>query len=402
MVPGEALGLGNARESGQKGLSLRNKFTNLRGALAERMDAFSCYLGAFKYRLVHNAPLPFAQQILSHHTERSILDAADTSAFVPYAVAGRMRRATCSGVSWFKGYHLAVVNLYGHHLRIYRFHVGDGDSDGRAPRLELLHEVTENIVLPECVSVSPDGKWLAVTHSPCDGFGVTLFVLDPESFAPVLRETLRSGSQQSCFHCATFSPDSRFLLFTEITKPGYLEVVRLDSPSRERTCFIENQRAPLKQKGIAVSRDGRYVAVAYGLNGTPHSEAVPSGGAVAVHRFDPSTGIVEPDVFAEWEAPHPELASADMCTFLPRASGDPYRILVVDQSADAIPSFEFHAKRRIVTAAGNFATGLDFPHDVDISADARFAAITNYGDDTLRIARVARAMPQDALELDLE
>ena len=57
-------------------------------------------------------------------------------------------------------YHLAVVNLYGNHLRIYRFQPGDG-SDGAAPRLELLHEMTESVCCPEEVAVSPDGKLIA-------------------------------------------------------------------------------------------------------------------------------------------------------------------------------------------------------------------------------------------------
>jgi hypothetical protein len=30
-----------------------------------------------------------------------------------------------------------------------------------------------------------------------------------------------------------------------------------------------------------------------------------------------------------------------------------------------------------------------FPHGIDASADGRFVAITNYGDDTLRIMRLA-------------
>jgi hypothetical protein len=49
---------------------------------------------------------------------------------------------------------------------------------------------------------------------------------------------------------------------------------------------------------------------------------------------------------------------------------------------------EFDAQRQTLVAAGIFADGLSFPHDVDVSADGRFAAIANYGDDSLRIARV--------------
>jgi hypothetical protein len=65
---------------------------------------------------------PGWNETVTHVTERSILQAPNIAEFVPFAVAGQTRRATRSGVAWFKGYHLAVVNLYGGHLRISRFH----------------------------------------------------------------------------------------------------------------------------------------------------------------------------------------------------------------------------------------------------------------------------------------
>jgi hypothetical protein len=111
----------------------------------------------------HEAP-DRNETVLSHVTERSILQAPNIAEFIPFAVAGRARRATCSGVAWFKGYHLAVVNLYGGHLRVYRFH--PGDRDAASARLELLHEISDGIESPEDVAVSPDGKLLAGTRYP--------------------------------------------------------------------------------------------------------------------------------------------------------------------------------------------------------------------------------------------
>ena len=120
-----------------------------------------------------------ARLVLSHVSERSVLHDPSVAGLEPFTVAGRKRLATCSGVAWFRGHHLAVVNLYGGHLRVYRFHPG-GDSAGSAtgPRLELLHEMTEGLSYPEDVAVSPDGNLLAVTHSMSDDVGVSLHPID--------------------------------------------------------------------------------------------------------------------------------------------------------------------------------------------------------------------------------
>jgi DNA-binding beta-propeller fold protein YncE len=328
--------------------------------------------------------------VLSHQTERSILHAPNAAEFVPYAVGTRMRRATCSGVAWFAGYHLAVVNLYGGHLRIYRFHPGDG-TQAEPARLELLHELAEAIICPEDVAVSPDGTLIAVTHASGE-LGVSLFHIDPDSLAPSPTvETIRPRIRGTVFHGVNFSPDSRHLVFTEITTPGFVEVVRLDSASRDRTCVLENQLAPLKPKSVAFSRDGCFAAVAMGLNGTPDRRALPSGGMLTIHSYDARNGIIERCPLAEFRAAGTWMAGLDMCTVLPAGPGAPYRVLVVDQGADAVLSFEFTAKDPTIVPAGAFAAGLSFPHSVDVSGDGQFAAIANYGDDTVRICRVTAA-----------
>jgi hypothetical protein len=323
----------------------------------------------------------------SHAMERSILHAANVADFVPYAVSGRMRRATCSGVAWFRDYHLAVVNLYGGHLRVYRFHPGGVVSPAR---LELLHELSDGIEFPEDVAVSPDGNLLAVSHSLSKEFGVSLFRMDATSLAPIpAREKIRPGAEGVAFHGVSFSPDSRHLVFTEISTPGYIEVVRVASATRERTCFIENRLAPLKPKSVAFSHDGRFAAVTMALNAFLGSQAPPTTGIVSVHRFDAANGVIDAQAVAEFKAPAIDLASMDICKFLPTAPGEPYRILVVDQGADAITLFEFDAEDRTIAPAGVFAGGLSFPHGIDVSTDGRFVAMTNYGDDSVCIARLA-------------
>jgi hypothetical protein len=325
--------------------------------------------------------------VLSHVMEESILQRQNVGDFVPFAVAGRMRRATCSGVAWFRGYHLAVVNLYGGHLRVYRFRPGEPPE--LPARLELLHEVAHGIEFPEDVAVSPDGTLLAIGHALSKRCGVTLFAIDPQSLAPKTpAESVRVGDGLLAFHGVNFSPDSRHLVMCEITNPGYVEVVRVTSRSRERTCLLPNGLAPLKPKSAAISHDGRFAAIAMGLNGTPNRGALPCGGRVRVHRFDAANGIIAAEPIAEFKPPDLALAALDLCTFAPTAPDEPYRILVVDQGVDAVFSFEFDPEDRTIGRSGVFADRLSFPHGVDVSADGRFVAFSNYGDDSVRIDRV--------------
>jgi hypothetical protein len=328
------------------------------------------------------------EMVLSHFTERSVLHAGNAADLVPFAVGDRMRLATCSGVAWFRENHLAVVNLYGGHLRIYRFHPGGGI--GAAPaRLELLHELTEGIEFPEDVAVSPDGQLLAVTHSLSAKFGVSLFPIEATCLAPgPAREKIRPGVPGSAFHGVSFSPDSRHLAFTEISMPGYVEVVRVASTTRERTCFLENRLVPLKPKSVAFSQDARLAVIAMGLNASRKEGLAPSGGMLSVHRFDAANGVIADEPLAQLRGVGSSLANMEICKFLPAMSARRYRILVADQGADVIPSFEFDAQARTLVSTGIFKAGLSFPHGLDVSADGRLVAMTSYGDDTVRIVGV--------------
>lgn len=325
--------------------------------------------------------------VLSHRAERSVLDGPRAAELQPFAVGGRMRRATCSGVAWFRGRHLAAVNLYGGHLRIYRFHGGD-DGEAGAPRLELLHEMTEGVRCPEDVAVSPDGRHLAITHSMSDDLGVSLHRLDAGSLAPdPAGRHLRGGRIGAAFHGVNFSPDSRHLAFTRIGEPAYVEVVRVDSPSGHPTCRLDSRVAPMQPKAVAFSRDGRYAAITMAHDIRPDPEPR-TGGTLSIHRFDAATGVLEPEPMARLGGASEALRCPEMCTFLPTRSATRYPVLVADQAADAVAAFEFDAGAGALAFRGFFATGLDFPHGLEATADGRLVAITNYGDDTLRIARV--------------
>lgn len=329
-----------------------------------------------------------ADIVLVHVSERSVLEEIEALGLVPFRVGERERFATCSGVAWFRGHHLAVVNLYGGHLRVYRFHPGD-EATHEPARLALLHETSEGISFPEDVAVSPDGNLLAISHSMSDDHGISIHPLDAMSLAPgTPGETIRRGR---AFHCLKFSPDSRHLAFTEISTPGSVEVVRVASTVGDRTCLLVNEHAPLKPKGITFSSDGRFVAIGRSAPLTPLSAsgAAPLGAMYSVHRFDAANGVIAADPVAELKGTSVSLGNVEMCTFVPTPPGRPYRILGANQAADTVTEFEFDAEDRTLSFAGVFAAEMSFPHGIDASSDGRFVAVTNYGDDTLRIARVA-------------
>jgi hypothetical protein len=187
-----------------------------------------------------------------------------------------------------------------------------------------------------------------------------------------------------------FSPDSRHLAFTDIGCPGHVEVVRMDFGPWERTCWLENRHAPLKPKSVAFSHDARFVAIARAPNASQEEVQGTSDGMLSVHRFDAPTGVIAGDALAELRGAGVRLLNPEMCTFLPGSPGDPYCILVTDQAADVATELEFDPAERTLAFTRVFVDGLSFPHGLDASADGRFVAITNYGDDTLRVCRISR------------
>jgi hypothetical protein len=324
-----------------------------------------------------------AALILSHLSEHSVLHSPRAKELQAFTIGLRKRLATCSGVSWFRGNHLAVVNLYGGHLRIYRFHE-PAATNGAAPRLELLHQMSEGVSCPEDVSVSLDGQWVAISHSMSEHFGISIHALDPTTLAPASSgRMLRRGWS---FHGLRFSPDSRHLAFTDVGEPGYVEVVRV--PSEDCVCRLENPRRPLKPKSVTFSPDGRLVVIAWTPNVLPHRPADLRAVILAAYPFDMASGTIHPVPVAEYHGSGPAMEYVEMCTVLPGSPDGTYRILAANQGADVVSEFNLDPDRSALTLTGVFLDGLSFPHGIDASADGRFMAVTNLGTDTLCIVRM--------------
>jgi hypothetical protein len=322
--------------------------------------------------------------LLSHTIEDSVLRAPDSlTAFPAFVVAGRKRQATCSDAAWLHGNHLAVANMYGGHLRIYRLHE---DNCGMPSRLELLHE-KRGLSLPEGVAASPDGSLLAASHSLCNEYGVSLHAIDSHSLAFGPTEVLCAGREQCAFHAASFAPDGTHIAYTVIGRALSVEVVRLKD--RAITCRLESFPPSLAPKSITFSADGRFALIALSFIAGPVDSGKYGGGMLSIHRFDAESGSVEADPVAEYRANGTYLGFLDMAIFLPVSSGNTYRILVTDQANDLIPAYSFNATDGSLLPDGVFADNLSFPHGIDARADGRYVAITTFGDDSVHIATPA-------------
>jgi hypothetical protein len=330
-------------------------------------------------RPADHGPAGAARTVVRHVSERSVLDRP--AGLVPYAVGGRERIAACSGVAWLTDRHLAAVNLYGSHLRIYRF---EPPREGAAARLDLMHELWETVSCPEHVAAAPDGSMLAVTHSRSDSHGLSLHEVDPDTRMPrPAREMMRLGR---AYHGVAFAPDGRHLVFTEIASPGFVEVA--ETATGECVCRLENPLAPHKPKGVAFTPDGRYLFISFGPNASVGASEAAAGGALAVHRFDVLSGSIAPRPLATWRAVGEAVGGFDDCAVLPSPARRTIRVLAVDQVGDRVLALDFDTRRRTFAPAVTFVEGLSFPHAVTVSGDGRFVATANYGDDTVRIEEV--------------
>jgi hypothetical protein len=328
-----------------------------------------------------------AKAIVTHISERSVLGRLGDS-FIPHMIGGRSRFATCSGVAWLPGHHLAVVNLYGQTLRIYRLEHWDHGYG-----LTLLHESSEGLSYPEVIAATPKGDLLAVSHSMSAIHGISLHDVDVRSQAPgMVGKMLRSGSS---FHGLCFSPDSRHLAYTDIGAPGFVEVAHVESGAC--TSRIDNPYFPLKPKAVALSSDSRFAVVAYAPNALNLAHATSaqkekgtdSGSLLAVYGFDPANGVIEPEPLATIFGMTNQLGVVDGCTIMPSVPGRPLRILAADQANDFVSAHDFDPQTLTLSCAGIFATGLSFPHDVAPSQDGSFIAVANYGNDSVSIFEVS-------------
>lgn len=315
------------------------------------------------------------------HTPGSVLARPRTAAEFPYFVGQRPRLATCGGVAWFHGFHLATLNLLDNAIHTYRF-------DPRIRAFLPLQTLAGlcGLARPENFAFSPAGDLLAVTNSV--GGTVIIYSVDAETHAinttPV--GAIKCGDHIAP-HGVSFSPCASVLLFSTAEHPGSVRCSRIvrgiggaieTQPMQE----VVNKFSPLRPKGVAFSPDGRFVAISYGCNAQTKAHQ-DRAGFLAVHAFDSRTGC----------SPNPvsisggdlALRCAEDVNFLPDSS----HMVVTDQANDEGIAVAFDSNtgaigRKKITIR-NPRAQLSFPHGNAVSPDGRYLAIANYGDDKVTV-----------------
>lgn len=339
-------------------------------------------LATLKYLRRRLTPVAGPRAALIHRSERSILDAPDSLIrYPPYSALGRRRQATCSGVAWLPGGRLAVVNLYGQHLRIYQ---RVDDAQGR-PRALALQDERSGVTFPENLAATADGRVLAIVHSLSREAGLSLQRLDSDFRPEGPARMLRPGLDASAFHGVAFSPDGRFLVCGVVGESATIEVISLaDEQMTWRRTAAEGLLG--HPKAMAFTPDSRHLVVGYASIVKREDCGRLPGAWIAVHAFDSTSGRLEPEPLVRLQLEGRESPFLE-CLAL-RSVGEASRTMEVFasiQAADRIDRFELDLAAASLRPAGVGLAVVSFAHGVSVSPDGAWLAATSYGEDTLHI-----------------
>ncbi|MEO5581121.1 MAG: hypothetical protein ABIR66_00400 [Saprospiraceae bacterium] len=321
------------------------------------------------------------KQILVHRSENSVLDHPE--GLEPYEVAGRKRLATLAGINWFAGRYFAAVSVYGEYLRIYKLEEYH-ESEEKKWRLNLIHEFTDGITFPDAVAVCHERSLIAITHSMTQKKGVSLHRMDKQTFQPeVAFEHLRT---ENTGHGVHFSPDSHYLAFTTLDGPGTVEVYDLHYSPVKRVCLLSNMHPYLRPKDVCFTPDAKYVAIIYSEPLSPKFiKRKIVGKRLAIHRFDAESGVIEEESIAALDSATSLVSCFELASFKPDINPETYRLFITNQASDKVIEISFNPNKESLQIIGSHRADFSFPHGLDISADGKLLAVTNFGDDCLRI-----------------
>ncbi len=321
----------------------------------------------------------FLRLLLSHRSERSVLD--QPGDFVPYGVGNRKRLATCSGVSWFDDHHLAAVNLYGQHARIYQILYADAHRF-EPKRLQLIHQHTEDINFPEDISISANHSYAAITNTLNSTQGVSIFKMDAVSFH-FTHLISRICTEHTC-HGIQFSPDSKHIVFTIISPPGSVEVYAVSDLDVQHTFSLENPDPQHRPKAACFTKDSKYIAILYSLAAGPSFNLQINKSKICIHPYSSEKGEIGHPIIAEYIHQTESNCAFEIGAFQWLAARQVYSLYITDQE-DKIFKFIFDPQSLKIGLEGFYDQDIPFPHGVDISPDGHYMAVTTLGDDSIKI-----------------
>lgn len=294
-------------------------------------------------------------------------------------VGNRTRFSTCTGVIWAGDNKLFSVGAHNHSLDTYQF-------DPSIPSLfayknENLNDF-QNTPLGqlENIAICNDGSLAAVANN--GAASIQLYQISNAQFT-YLAEIPKVGWWT---HGVRFSRQMDYLAHTIFGDPGKIMLFSIMKNEDEITITLsqdmDTDLFPLHPKGIDFSIDDRFIVVCHAINNSTAPNRL--SGALAIYQFDRIKGKIDPTPVSVIGTSELLNVPEDVC-FSPDGSS----ILVTNHGNDTITVHAFDpmtgqiGESRVLLQ--NPEAQLSFPHGLSISPDGKYLAVTNYGDDTVKI-----------------
>lgn len=294
-------------------------------------------------------------------------------------VGNRMRLSTCTGVIWAGNNKLISIGVHNLSLDTYQF-------DPAIPSLFAYKNEDLNAFQKkplgqlENIAICEDGSLVAVSNN-----GTTSVLLYKISNAQLthIAEIPKVGWWT---HGVRFSRRMDYIAHTIFGDPGKIMLFRITKHEDEVDITLSQEMDtdlfPLHPKGIDFSMDERFIVVCHAIN----NSSAPSrlSGALAVYPFDRIKGKIDPTPISVIGTSELLCVPEDLC-FSPDGSS----ILVTNHGNDTVTVHAFDpmtgqlGESRVLLQ--NPEAQLSFPHGLNISPNGKYLAVTNYGDDTVKI-----------------
>lgn len=294
-------------------------------------------------------------------------------------VGNRIRLSTCTGVIWIGDDKLVSVGVHNRSLDTYQF-------DPSIPALSACkNEILDTFQKTplgqlENIAISKDGSLAAISNN--GHAAVHLYTISNAELNHIA-EIPKVGWWT---HGVRFSREMDYIVYTIFGNPGRIMLFRMTRGDEEiyitPVQVVNTDLFPLHPKGIDFSKDDRFIAVCHAINNSKAPNRI--SGALAVYAFDRIHGKIDPTPVSVIGTSELLSVPEDLC-FSPDGSS----ILVANHANDTVTVHAFDpvtgkiGESRVLLQ--NPEAKLSFPHGISISPNGKYLAVTNYGDDTVKI-----------------
>lgn len=313
-------------------------------------------------------------------TPNSILNRKEN--YIPAYVCDRQRYGTCTGAAWFHDNHLAVLNLYGKKIIIYKFNPEEKKFDTIQ---EINNQLGAKLTNSENLTVSPDGSLLALcSDGPCPG--LKIYTINPETHM-IHPEPIFSLPAKDLVHNVKFASDGKHLAYVTFHNDDSIVIYRVhadrDSLNLQLTCTKKNTLKLMKAKAIGFTKNNKFVVVAYSLP-LHDSQKNQLESLLVSYEFDNKNGIVGNPVCSIKQA----LCIEDLALL-----HDDSALILSNQDKDVVRIYEFDKYNGQIVDEGydvlqNPEAQLSFPHGIAVSQDEKYLVVANYGDDKFNLYQI--------------